>query len=49
MQGEQTPSPPDGEEGPSDWMRAMLGAFALRALEAGPSYGYAIITDLERP
>lgn len=34
-------------EWPSDWMRATLGAFALRALEAGPSYGYAIIADLE--
>lgn len=25
----------------------MLGAFTLRALEQGPSYGYAIISDLE--
>ncbi len=25
----------------------MLGAFTLRALESGPSYGYAIITQLE--
>ncbi|MCD2497376.1 MULTISPECIES: PadR family transcriptional regulator [Microbacterium] len=32
---------------PSDWLRAMLGAFTLRALESGPSYGYAIITQLE--
>lgn len=28
-------------------MRAILGALALRALENGPSYGYAIIADLE--
>lgn len=28
-------------------MRAILGALTLRALEDGPSYGYAIITDLE--
>jgi PadR family transcriptional regulator PadR len=27
-------------------MRAILGALTLRALEQGPSYGYAIITDL---
>lgn len=33
---------------PSDWMRAVLGLCALRSLEAGPSYGYAIIADLER-
>ena len=33
---------------PSDWMRATLGLLALRALTAGPSYGYAIIGDLER-
>ena len=36
------------DEWPSDWLRATLGLFALRALEAGPSYGYAIIADLER-
>jgi PadR family transcriptional regulator PadR len=36
------------EEWPSDWLRATLGFFALRALEPGPSYGYAIIGDLER-
>lgn len=35
------------EEWPSDWMRAVLGPLALRALEPGPSYGYAIIADLE--
>lgn len=34
-------------EWPSDWMRAVLGMFALRALEQGASYGYAIIADLE--
>lgn len=28
-------------------MRAILGALTLRALEHGPSYGYAIIADLE--
>lgn len=28
-------------------MRAILGALTLRALENGPSYGYAIIADLE--
>ncbi|MBG6109058.1 PadR family transcriptional regulator [Frigoribacterium sp. CG_9.8] len=32
---------------PSDWMRAVLGMFALRAVEQGASYGYAIISDLE--
>lgn len=37
--------PPD--EWPRDWMRAALGMFALRALEDGASYGYAIIADLE--
>lgn len=35
------------EEWPSDWMRAILGPLTLRALENGPSYGYAIIADLE--
>ncbi|SEO14077.1 PadR family transcriptional regulator [Cryobacterium luteum] len=34
-------------EWPSDWMRAVLGMFALRALEQGASYGYAIIADFE--
>lgn len=34
-------------EWPSDWMRAILGPLTLRALEHGPSYGYAIIADLE--
>lgn len=37
-----------GEEWPSDWLRATLGLLTLRALEAGPSYGYAIIADLEQ-
>jgi PadR family transcriptional regulator PadR len=40
-----TPATPP--EWPSDWLRATLGLFALRALEAGPSYGYAIIAELE--
>ena len=31
---------------PSDWLRAVLGMAALRSLEPGPSYGYAIIRDL---
>ena len=35
-------------EWPSDWLRATLGFLALRALEAGPSYGYAIIASLEQ-
>ena len=39
---------PVGGEWPSDWLRATLGLFVLRALEAGPSYGYAIIGDLEQ-
>lgn len=29
-------------------MRALLGLCTLRALESGPSYGYAIISELER-
>jgi PadR family transcriptional regulator PadR len=37
-----------GTHWPSDWLRATLGFLALRALSAGPSYGYAIISDLER-
>jgi PadR family transcriptional regulator PadR len=32
---------------PSDWLRATLGFLALRALSVGPSYGYAIISELE--
>lgn len=35
-------------EWPSDWLRATLGIFVLRALEPEPSYGYAIITELEK-
>lgn len=46
MQVKQGSSSPT-REWPSDWMRAILGALTLRALEHGPSYGYAIITDLE--
>lgn len=39
----------DGQnEWPSDWLRATLGFFTLRALESGPSYGYAIIGELEQ-
>lgn len=37
-------APPDGW--PSDWLRATLGLAALRALEPGPTYGYAIIGEL---
>lgn len=37
-----------GAEWPSDWLRAALGLCVLRALEEGPSYGYAIIAELER-
>jgi PadR family transcriptional regulator PadR len=37
-----------GGEWPSDWLRATLGLLTLRALEAGPSYGYAIIGELEQ-
>jgi len=33
---------------PTDWLRATLGFLSLRALAAGPSYGYAIISELER-
>lgn len=38
----------EGVEWPSDWLRATLGLLALRALSTGPSYGYAIISELER-
>lgn len=38
---------PVDPEWPSDWLRATLGLLALRALSAGPSYGYAIISELE--
>ncbi|WP_213453502.1 PadR family transcriptional regulator [Rhizomonospora bruguierae] len=36
------------EQWPSDWLRATLGLCVLRALQPGPSYGYAIITELAR-
>lgn len=39
---------PGDPDWPSDWLRATLGFFALRALAGGPSYGYAIIGDLEQ-
>jgi len=39
--------PLDPAEWPSDWLRATLGFLALRALADGPSYGYAIIADLQ--
>ncbi|MFC4224801.1 PadR family transcriptional regulator [Lysinibacter cavernae] len=35
------------EDWPSDWLRATLGLCTLRSLEAGPSYGYAIISSLK--
>ncbi|MBG6226503.1 PadR family transcriptional regulator PadR [Arthrobacter sp. CAN_A2] len=42
-------NPPTTESAdwPSDWLRATLGFLCLRALSAGPSYGYAIISELE--
>jgi PadR family transcriptional regulator PadR len=45
--GQATPGT-ENPEWPSDWLRATLGFFALRALAGGPSYGYAIIGDLEK-
>ena len=42
------PRPTGNADWPSDWLRATLGFLALRALSAGPSYGYAIISELER-
>jgi PadR family transcriptional regulator PadR len=45
--GKATPGGGD-TDWPSDWLRATLGFLALRALAAGPSYGYAIIGDLEQ-
>jgi PadR family transcriptional regulator PadR len=42
------PRTADSVDWPSDWLRATLGILALRALSAGPSYGYAIISELER-
>jgi PadR family transcriptional regulator PadR len=32
---------------PSDWMRAVLGLSVLKALDGGPTYGYAIVGALE--
>jgi PadR family transcriptional regulator PadR len=43
---EKTPPARKDENWPSDWLRATLGLAALRALEEGPSYGYAIIAAL---
>ncbi|RGE21863.1 PadR family transcriptional regulator [Leucobacter sp. wl10] len=47
MQVKQEGGGEQSSEWPSDWMRAILGVLTLRALEPGPSYGYAIIADLE--
>lgn len=49
MKGLKEDSKPTiGEEWPSDWLRATLGFLTLKALEPGPSYGYAIIRELEQ-
>lgn len=32
---------------PSDWMRAALGLSVLKALDGGPTYGYAIVGMLD--
>lgn len=48
MHSSQGDTPEPEREWPSDWMRATLGLLILRALESGPSYGYAIIADLEQ-
>lgn len=48
MQSNQSGTRGPEREWPSDWMRATLGLLILRALESGPSYGYAIIADLEQ-
>lgn len=34
------------DEWPSEWLRGVLGLWVLRALEAGPTYGYAITVQL---
>ena len=34
------------DDWPSDWLRATLAVAALRVLESGPSYGYAVIEGL---
>lgn len=49
MRRNNRPSEPDfpAPTWPTDWMRAALGLCALRALESGPSYGYAILMELE--
>lgn len=31
---------------PQDWLRGFLGMCVLKTLEPGPTYGYAIISDL---
>ncbi len=41
-------SPTPDEPWPSDWNRASLGLCTLQALAGGPTYGYAIITALEK-
>lgn len=33
---------------PSDWLRAALSLCTLQVLEAGTTYGYAIISELDR-
>lgn len=47
MSAEQSEHAPLASDWPSDWMRAALGLLVLRSLEQRPSYGYAIIADLE--
>lgn len=39
-------TPTEVADWPSDWLRAALGLCTLQALEAGPTYGYAIIAEL---
>jgi PadR family transcriptional regulator, regulatory protein PadR len=41
------PQAAGSQDWPSDWLRATLGFLALQALATGPSYGYAIISELE--
>lgn len=50
MSIQQTPrdSGPAVTPRPAEWMRALLGLCTLRALEDGPSYGYAIIAEPEQ-
>lgn len=40
--------PPITIDWPSDWLRAALGLCTLQVLEAGTTYGYAIINELDR-